>query len=865
MRLLPLTLLLALDLVSAARPHKRVDSHDYYVLEHDPRHGGSLEEVARSLGVEVVERAGELRDTYLVRADKTARHSESLRRRDATSHHPAVRYLARQEPRQRVKRAPPPIRPDTPIDQKSADVASQLDIHDPIFGKQWHLVNDEFPEHMMNVSRLWEMGITGESVISALVDDGLDYTSADLKDNFYAPGSYDYNDHEDLPTPKLFDDTHGTRCAGQIGAGRNEACGLGIAYNSKIAGIRILSGPISDIDEAAALNHNYKETSIYSCSWGPPDDGKSMEAPSYLIERAMINGIQNGREGKGSVFVFASGNGAGFGDQCNFDGYTNSIYSVTVAAVDYKGLHPYYSESCAANMVVAYSSGSGNHIVTTDKGENKCTESHGGTSAAAPNAVGVYALALGVRPDLTWRDIQHLTVRTAEVINPEDPDWEKTASGRMFSYKYGYGRLNGYALVTAAQDWQLVKPQTWVEMPAVQISEGTCDIVGNMQGGQVIVAGGLQHSVTVTQQDLDGRGLEKLEHITVRVWITHPNRGSVEVEVISPNGVKSILAASRRSDKAESGYPGWRFMSVKHWDENPVGDWTIRVGDTAAEAAEGRFLGWQLSLFGSSADATKTQEEYELSLFPTLLPQVKPSPTKPDDPTATKTHPKPTDHLPGDHGSAPGEADKPAFDNGSTTSDGGKGSGSEEDLEAKPTESASPTMTPTPDEGWFTGMGTLVSSQRWLFGAGALIVLFAICIGGFFLIRRRRRMHSSYSAVPDDALALGSMPGSGRPRGTKELYDAFGEASDDEDADERSRLRPAGSASHVGLGYHDSFLEDEEGSNAGTPGVRRSGTYRDEPELDEKDGGRSGEGHSPEGSGSGGSAESWEHASQSLK
>ena len=51
------------------------------------------------------------------------------------------------------------------------------------------------------------------------------------------------------------------------------------------------------------------------------------------------------------------------GIRCNFDGYTNSIYSVTVSAVDFKGLHPYYSEPCAANMVVAYSSGSGQHIV----------------------------------------------------------------------------------------------------------------------------------------------------------------------------------------------------------------------------------------------------------------------------------------------------------------------------------------------------------------------------------------------------------------------------------------------------------------------------------------------------------------------
>lgn len=61
-----------------------------------------------------------------------------------------------------------------------------------------------------------------------------------------------------------------------------------------------------------------------------------MDAPGLLIEKAMLNGIQNGRGGKGSVFVFASGNGGSHGDQCNFDGYTNSIYSVTVASIDYK-------------------------------------------------------------------------------------------------------------------------------------------------------------------------------------------------------------------------------------------------------------------------------------------------------------------------------------------------------------------------------------------------------------------------------------------------------------------------------------------------------------------------------------------------
>ena len=221
--------------------------------------------------------------------------------------------------------------------------------------------------------------------------------------------------------------------------------------------------------------------------------------------------------------------------------------------------------------------------VTTDVGKNKCASTHGGTSAAAPNAVGIFALALSVRyvprllllfdrllttilrPELTWRDIQHLSVRTAKVINPDDPDWDTTASGRRFSYKYGFGALSGIDFVNAAKTWQLVKPQAWVEIPPVQVANGTCDLLGTMAGGAEIVPGGLQSTIQVSKETLGQNNLEKLEHVTVRVWITHTRRGDVEVELVSPNGVKSILAARRHGDSADTGYPGWRFMSVKHW------------------------------------------------------------------------------------------------------------------------------------------------------------------------------------------------------------------------------------------------------------------------------------------------------------
>ncbi|KAG6851307.1 hypothetical protein H0H93_011743 [Arthromyces matolae] len=769
MKLLPYALVIALfhNSVLAITPAKRsYATHNYYVLEHDTSTGTPLNEITTALGVEIVELVGELANTWLVRTlkpDLTSRSNDpqndpvlanydSFRRRaaDADANHRELRsedviqaraivrstkFLQRQKLRQREKRAPPPLLP-------SADVAARFGIMDPMFSQQWHLVNDEYPEHMMNVTPVWEMGFTGKGVISSLVDDGLDYTSVDLRDNFDADNSYDFNDHEPLPTPKKWDDHHGTRCAGQVAAVKNNACGVGIAYESKVAGVRILSGPISDVDEAAALNYGFQNVSIYSCSWGPPDNGQAMEGPDYLIKKAVVNGINNGRAGKGSIFVFASGNGAASGDQCNFDGYTNSIYSVTVSAVDYKGLHPYYSEPCAANMIVAYSSGSGKHIVTTDKGENECTKSHGGTSAAAPNAVGVFALALEAR--------------------------------------------------------------------------------------------------AITQEMLEANNFETLEHINIKVWIEHTTRGDVEVELVSPNGIRSILAKRRVGDRASSGFPGWKFMSVKHWGENPIGDWTIRVSDQELPESNGTFLGWNLKFWGTTIDPAKALK-FEVPLVENVLPVHIETPVFPTpSPTSTKVLTKPTAHLPDDHGTAPGENTSPAFSS------------------ALPDPTSS--SIPNGDLGWFPSLSNLVASQKWFFGAIGVVALFGIGMGVFFWRRRKARL-TQYNALPGgDDVSMSALTPNQRGtlatgnRPTRELYDAFGELSDDDDdIHEGTALRGNQALEQRGLGFHSAFLDDDEPSTAGGPPTSK---YHDEPSPEHTRIESPDRADSPNGSGG-----SWEHAS----
>lgn len=588
-----LGLLAVLCLSSAATARIRNhDTHDYYALH--LRSDASPQQVASALGLEYEGKLGELQDHHTFSTPRRRRHAadailEDLqrrrRRRDliGTGALQGVLWSQKQKTKARMvkrnilppilDRAPPvpgsqedakpaPVA-DVPVNKEPvanpevvaqrADLARELSIEDPIFNEQWHLFNTIQLGHDINVTGVWKQGITGEGATAVMVDDGIDMYSDDLKDNYFAKGSYDFNDQTDEPKPRLKDDRHGTRCAGEIAAVKNGVCGVGVAYNARIGGLRILSKIITDEDEASAMNYAFQDNQIYSCSWGPPDDGRSMDAPGILIKKAVVNAIQNGRQGKGNIYVFAAGNGRGSGDNCNFDGYTNSIYTITVGGIDRKGKQTYYSEHCSAQLVVTYSSGSGDAIHTTDVGVNQCYANHGGTSAAAPLGAGIFALALSARPELTWRDLQHVLVMTSVPIN-EDEDWDTTYIGRKFSHAYGYGKLDAYAVVEKAKTMDLLKPQAWLNSPWIHVKHPI------PQGVE-----GLLSTFEVTADQLKKANLERIEHVTVTMNIEHTRRGDLSVELRSPTNLVSHLSVTRRLDDAEQGYIDWTFMSVAHW------------------------------------------------------------------------------------------------------------------------------------------------------------------------------------------------------------------------------------------------------------------------------------------------------------
>jgi proprotein convertase subtilisin/kexin type 5 len=129
---------------------------------------------------------------------------------------------------------------------------------------------------------------------------------------------------------------------------------------------------------------------------------------------------------------------------------------------------PWYLEECSSTLATTYSSGTPGHdksVATVDmdgalRPDRICTVEHTGTSASAPLAAGIVALALEANPALTWRDMQYLVVLTSrpEPLEREN-GWILNGAKRKVSHKFGYGLMDAGGMVSLAEKWTAVPAQ----------------------------------------------------------------------------------------------------------------------------------------------------------------------------------------------------------------------------------------------------------------------------------------------------------------------------------------------------------------------------------------------------------------------
>ncbi|XP_053573564.1 proprotein convertase subtilisin/kexin type 6 [Bombina bombina] len=523
-------------------------------------------------------------------------HSKTIKRSTRSSRgihnflimDPKVEWMQQQEVKKRVKRH---VRTDP----------SLMHFNDPIWSNMWYLHCADKSSRCrteMNVMAAWQRGYTGKNVVISILDDGVEKSHPDLIQNYDQLASYDVNGDDYDPTPRYDvsnENKHGTRCAGEVAASANNSyCIVGIAYNARIGGIRMLDGDVTDVVEAKSLGIRPDYIDIYSASWGPDDDGKTVDGPGPLTRKAFEDGIKKGRKGLGSIFVWASGNGGREGDYCSCDGYTNSIYTISISSATENGYKPWYLEECPSTLATTYSSGAfyERKIVTTDI-RQRCTDDHTGTSVSAPMVAGIIALALEANQQLNWRDVQHLLVKTSRSVHLRAPDWRTNGAGRKVSHLYGFGLVDAEAMVVEAKKWKTVP----VQHTCVGASDKRPRFI---RANQLIRTS----SHTKACADNNGQYVAYLEHVVVRVTISHPRRGDLQIFLISPSGTKSQLLGRRTFDYLNEGFKNWEFMTVHCWGEKAEGEWVLEIQDMPSQLRnpeiQGKLKEWTLILYGTA-------------------------------------------------------------------------------------------------------------------------------------------------------------------------------------------------------------------------------------------------------------------------
>lgn len=53
----------------------------------------------------------------------------------------------------------------------------------------------------------------------------------------------------------------------------------------------MLDGEVTDMVEAQSLSLNPQHIDVYSASWGPEDDGKTVDGPAKLAKEAFLRGV----------------------------------------------------------------------------------------------------------------------------------------------------------------------------------------------------------------------------------------------------------------------------------------------------------------------------------------------------------------------------------------------------------------------------------------------------------------------------------------------------------------------------------------------------------------------------------------------
>jgi len=233
---------------------------------------------------------------------------------------------------------------------------------------------------------------------------------------------------------------HGTACAGLAAASESHEGIIGVAPNTElilIDGTTYSWDSLERIFDFCVAN----EVDIISCSWG---NQEFIGGHTPMHDKVMTDiTTHKGRNGKGCVVLFASGNENS--EHVNVMGALPNV--VCVGATTSADGH-WHRSNRGKEVSVSAPGGDWPLIApranwTTphwadgkERGPAGLYDHFEGTSASTPLVAGVCALILSANPDLTGLEVKSILERTADKVG------NKNGYTNGHSIRFGYGRVN---------------------------------------------------------------------------------------------------------------------------------------------------------------------------------------------------------------------------------------------------------------------------------------------------------------------------------------------------------------------------------------------------------------------------------------
>ncbi len=456
---------------------------------------------------------------------------------------------------------------------------------DALFDKQWYIHATGSPTNPsevvsiegndLNLLSVYSqyMGYNrGDPIILQIVDSGVDIEHEDLKANIDMNRSLN-GAQQGNPEPGGFFLPHGTMLAGIAAARAFNGVGVrGVAPFAKIAGSNwLVQQSLDGLDAAWLSGAGANKIAVSNNSWG------TYYTIDTFYEDIMQEGTATLRDGKGRVYIFASGNAREEHADSNIQYVINNRFALVVSALNYQNKVAAYSTPGANVWVSAYGGDAdydeGPTIATTypsgsatqtwdEDTKHNYTYAMAGSSAAAPMVSGSVALILEACPQLGWRDVKYVIAKTAKIVDSNNSNWITNSANMHFSRDYGFGLIDTEAAIKMCQN-------NYSNLLSQKRADVTFKAYLNIK--------------STTRVELNVTKDIKAEWVEATVDIDTQNASNLDIYLSSPSGTKVQLVKSGTMvdqfhiPDANWMNGGFRFSTGAFLDEATAGKWILSV------------------------------------------------------------------------------------------------------------------------------------------------------------------------------------------------------------------------------------------------------------------------------------------------